>query len=57
MESLFDQEIKTALQVNIVSYRNESSGMISGVTTYYMIQLSKIYSGEQRYIEKKIGEF
>ncbi|TNV82742.1 hypothetical protein FGO68_gene9612 [Halteria grandinella] len=60
MESIFNQEIKTALQVNIVSYRTESSGLSliggSGVQ-HYLISLQKIYSGEQRYLERKLTEF
>ena len=59
MEStLLDSEIKTALQVNIVRQRVESSGILLGSgVTYYTIQLCKIYSGEQRYSEKRLVDF
>ena len=59
--SLFDQEIKTALQVNIVSQRSETTGstlLLNKQTQYYyVVQLSKIHSGEQRYIEKRMTDF
>ena len=35
MEALFDQEIKTALCVNIVSERTETTGMLMSKTTNY----------------------
>lgn len=43
-----------------MSYRTESSGLSliggSGVQ-HYLISLQKIYSGEQRYLERKLTEF
>jgi hypothetical protein len=58
MEATFlDQEIKTALQVNIVSQRYESGGIMGSSVTYYTIQLTKIFSGEQGYSEKKLADF
>ena len=50
MESL-DDEIKTALQVNIVNYRRIN------FVHYYTIQICKIFSGDQHYIEKRFKEF
>jgi hypothetical protein len=51
------QEIKTALQAEIVSYRTESGGLLGSAVTYFVVHLSKIYSGEQRYLERKLNEF
>ena len=51
------QEIKTALQTTIVSYRTESGGLLGSAVTHYVVHLSKIYSGEQRYIERRLNEF
>ena len=61
MECLFEQEIKTALYVNIVSDRCETTGsmlLMNKTTNFYsIVQLIKIHTGEQRYIEKKLSEF
>ena len=58
--SPFGEEIKTALQVNIVSQRTETTGiplMTKTTHYYYVVQLSKIHTGEQMYIERKLTEF
>ena len=66
MESFLDSELySSSLVVNVLSYRTESTPILqslllrstAGGVQHYLIQVIKIYNGEQRYMERKMSEF
>ncbi len=56
MESIFEHKFKTAIFINIVSQRHIPSGLFQKGESFYTIQLAKIFTSEQRYIERRLTE-